>query len=63
MAIARDKGEIAPVQNKENKSLFSWPTLKLRRQFDSRKTVIREDPTGSLFICFVYFKVQIGAVL
>ena len=40
---------------KENKSLFSWPTLKLRRQFDSRKTVIREDPTGSPFICFVYF--------
>lgn len=40
--------------NKENKSLFSLPTSKLRQQFDSRKTVIGEDSTGSLFICSVY---------
>ena len=54
MAIARDKEKLHHCIYKENKPLFSWPTLKLRRQFDSRKTVIGEDPTGSLFICLVY---------
>lgn len=40
---------------KDKKPLFSLPTLKLRRQFDSRKAVIiGEDPTSSLFICLVY---------